>query len=540
MESIPVSKLTVIIGKNNQGKSNFVKSIEVAFEAIASSIGLGKYNRRLTKYDYDRDFPISSNVKNRNTELTLQFDLDKDETEDLYNKTGMMISNYITTKIVIDNLSKAIVTHSKRGAKIDDEKNHLISEFVLENVSFINIHAIRTENDSLNVIDQLIQDKIQSIENDEEYVRAKELILRKEKEALKEISKSTCISLKTFLPEVTSVDIVLDEYRSRYTASNYRRRFSVKVDDGILTDLEYKGDGIKSLSALALLNDVSNPKNTAIVAIEEPESHLHSGAIHNLNDILKGISENTQLFITSHNPLFINRSNIGSNIIISKNTAIIAKNIADIRLELGVQAADNLINAELIIIVEGESDSKILSSILSRRSTLINDALTRNRAIIKHVGGASKINSDISYFKQMMCNVFVILDKDPAGIEAIKKAIDTKILKETEYFLLSNTAGQEAEIEDMINTSIYSESIKNLYGVDILETSFRGNNKWSKRMNDFFSLKGKLFDDVIEKKIKILVAESVEINPDEAVITHYEQFFESIVKHIENILNGDK
>ncbi|MDY0338206.1 MAG: AAA family ATPase [Acholeplasmataceae bacterium] len=540
MESIPVSALTVIVGKNNQGKSNFIKAIEVAFEAIASSVGIVRYRRKLTKYDYERDFPMTSSVKSKNTELTIQFDLDKNDTADLYYKTGMVISNYITTRIVIDNLSKATVTHGKRGAKIDAETNYLISDFILENVSFINIHAIRTENDSLNVIDQLIQDKIQSIENDDEYVKAKELILRKEKEALKEISRNTCQSLKTFLPEVKSVDILLDEFRGRYTASSYRRRFSVKIDDGILTDLEYKGDGIKSLSALALLNDTSNSSNTAIVAIEEPESHLHSGAIHNLNEILKGISKSTQLFVTSHNPLFINRSSVDSNVIISKNTAVVARNIAEIRTELGVQAADNLINAELVIIVEGESDSKIIRSILSHKSSLIKDALIRKRAIINHVGGASKINSDVIYYKQMLCNVFVILDKDSAGTAAIRKAITANILKETEYFLLSNTSGREAEIEDMINPSIYSKNIKELYGVDILETAFRGSNKWSKRISDFFSTKGKLFDNEIEKKIKILVAESVEKNPDMALISHYEQFFDCIVKYIEDILNGDK
>jgi predicted ATP-dependent endonuclease of OLD family len=59
------------------------------------------------------------------------------------------------------------------------------------------------------------------------------------------------------------------------------------VDDGTETSLALKGDGVKSLAALSLLKEKEKLLGTSIIAMEEPESHLHPGvgqlAFHFLN-----------------------------------------------------------------------------------------------------------------------------------------------------------------------------------------------------------------------------------------------------------------
>lgn len=47
--------------------------------------------------------------------------------------------------------------------------------------------------------------------------------------------------------------------------------------------------------------------DTPVIIIEEPESHLHPEAINQLNAIIESLSENNQVIVTTHNPLFVVR-----------------------------------------------------------------------------------------------------------------------------------------------------------------------------------------------------------------------------------------
>ena len=129
--------------------------------------------------------------------------------------------------------------------------------------------------------------------------------------------------------------------------------------------LERKGDGIKSLVALALMRRASTyaGANATIVAIEEPEAHLHPQAIHELREVLVGLSKDSQVILTSHSPLFVNPGNIASTIVVQGNRAAPAKNIAEVRAVLGVRLSDNLESARLVAITEGSDDGIVLKAI---------------------------------------------------------------------------------------------------------------------------------------------------------------------------------
>ena len=79
-----------------------------------------------------------------------------------------------------------------------------------------------------------------------------------------------------------------------------------------------------------------------ILAIEEPESHLHPSAIHQLRAVLADIASKHQVIMTTHCPLFVDRTSIKSNIIVHKNKAVPAKDVKEIRDILGVRASNNL------------------------------------------------------------------------------------------------------------------------------------------------------------------------------------------------------
>ena len=74
--------------------------------------------------------------------------------------------------------------------------------------------------------------------------------------------------------------------------------------------------------------------------------------IHTLCEVINRISEKNQVILTTHNPLFIQRNHIKSNIIVDKGTVYEAKNIEEIRKILGVRVSNNLKSSNKVLVVE--------------------------------------------------------------------------------------------------------------------------------------------------------------------------------------------
>ena len=184
------------------------------------------------------------------------------------------------------------------------------------------------------------------------------MIKKVQEPLLASLSMSIKETLVKFLPAI--VDVSFDVTPER-RLSALRRSAKMIIDDGTPTSLEYKGDGVQSLAALALMRHGSESGSTGknfIIAVEEPESHLHPYAMHELKKVLQELAERHQIVCTIHSPIFVDRSNVTSNIIVQNGRAKAAKSIEEIRNILGVKASDNLRHAELVLIVEGAGGCK--------------------------------------------------------------------------------------------------------------------------------------------------------------------------------------
>jgi predicted ATPase len=172
---------------------------------------------------------------------------------------------------------------------------------------------------------------------------------------LDRLSKGIRDTLTQFLPAIKDVKVrIASEARIQAL-----RRSEVIVDDGTPTPLTYKGDGVQSLAALALMRHASETASKGkhlILALEEPESHLHPSAIHGLKRVLQELASTQQIVLMTHCPLFVDRTNISANILVNENTARPAHNIREIREILGVRASDNLRHAELVLTVFVQND----------------------------------------------------------------------------------------------------------------------------------------------------------------------------------------
>lgn len=432
-----------------------------------------------------------------------------------------------------DNSVEVRLVKAGKGTKQLSNKSRVIAKFIADRINFNYIPAVRTESESLELVGNMVSNELRVLEADAEYQKALHTIATLQEPVLKKLSKELETPLKEFLPTIKSVKIEIADTSRRYAL---RRDVKVIVDDGTPTDIAHKGDGVKSLAALGLLKNLNSNTETSILAIEEPESHLHPAAINQVNDIIRSISDSTQVILTTHNPLFANRNDIKSNIIISEGSATQAKNISAIRDVLGVKASDNLINAAYALVVEGENDQKIISQLLALNSSKLARALRSNVLAIETLHGANKLSYHLNILKSQLCITHALLDNDEAGRKAFSDAEALNLIKPSDATFTKCIGMKESELEDLINPAIYRDALMNEFNIDINSTHFKSNYKWSDRLKNLFDKNGTIFRPTEEKKAKFLVAEAVAQNPLNAVINAKRGALDALIVRLEAIV----
>ncbi|MBR6778714.1 MAG: AAA family ATPase [Clostridia bacterium] len=543
---IDLSNLTVLVGKNNEGKSNLLTALNTAMSVIMLNAdsrmsSTGMYLRRFRlwdrgDYDWERDFPLQFQNRKRGLEsiFNLIFRLEGKEVEEFHNETHLRGNEDIPIRIKFGRYRKYEIEVPKKGSSSYNKKSAQIMAFISKRISFNYIKAVRTENMAMEALMDIIKEELSGLENNPEYNKAQAKIMQLQNEVLNKISRSLIEPLKVFLPNITDVKIVKDA--KPYLGRSYTGDFDVIINDGTPTSINFKGDGIKSLVSLAILKERRTTKSASIIAIEEPESHLHSGAIHSLCEVINKISENSQVILTTHNPLFVQQNYINSNIVVDKGKAYPAKNVAEIREILGVLPADNLKNANKVLVVEGEDDVISLSKILPLKSEKIARALKNNTLIIQPLHGVSNLSHLLFDLKRSLCKYVALLDNDKAGKDAFDKASKEGLISPSEVKFTICNGIPEAEFEDCIKTSSYENLLFNKFGVQLNCKEFKGKSKWSDRLKNVFLSQGSQWNDQIEKKVKNLIAENLPNDLNEILISQKSGFIDGLVTIIEAML----
>ena len=505
---IILDNYNVMLGKNNEGKSNILRALSVCLSCIndyrhfkyMAYRDFKIYNKT---YDWENDFPINLRKRKngRKSIFELELYLDGNELSTFNNNLRTRISVHnISMRIEIGENNTPSVSFPLRGTNSLTKKKEKVLEFLSDKITYNYIPAIRTENQAIRLIKNNIASELETLNSNQDYIDSLKKIRTMQEEFLDKISDNIKNELKEFLPKVKNVKInIEDDYRIASSISD----INVYVDDGVLTNIENKGDGVKSLAVLAMLKNRKNVEgSSSIVAIDEPEAHLHPGAINELSNTLKYISENNQVIISTHNHLFTNYLNLNNNIIVDNGKAKPAKSIAEIRSILGVRASDNLINARFVILVEGKTDEIILNNVFQRYSTTIKKSLQERTTMIFSIDGASKLEYNASRFKKDMCICLSLMDNDNEGRNAYNKVIENNDIEISNMFLCNCKGMVDSELEDCINPKVYKNIVLNDYGVNLDDSKFRNNKKWSIRIKETFESQCKPYNDKILLKVK--------------------------------------
>ena len=529
---INLQNITVLVGRNNEGKSNILMALNVAMETMMQHANHANVHERL--YDWQRDFPVQLQQRKNNLDsiFRLNFRLNHDENTEFFRTTGIRSNEDIPIELKYGQDNRAKITVPKKGSSSFNDKSEKVTAFICERIAINYIQAVRTEDMAMDVIHRLISTELSKLYDNEEYKSAEQTIYNLQEAVYNDIANRILAPLQEFLPQLTDVEI--KSRGRRLVWRGFRNDVDVILNDGTPTSILYKGDGIKSLVSLAILKESKNE----IGAIEEPESHLHPEAIHSLVNVINGISENHQVIITTHNPLFVQRNNISNNIIVDHGTAKPAKNIKEIRELLGVLPEDNLINASHVLVVEGEDDKIALNKILSSLSPTIKDALIKNKLVIQPLAGATNLNYELSRLRSYVCRYFVFLDADEAGYDAAEKAIEKGLLSESDVKYSICNGNNTAEFEDCLKKDFYIEAIRNKFSVDLGVTSFRNSKKWSDRVKTVFLSQGQRWTDAVEKKVKMEVTKLIPVEDADSVLDEHKRgSIDALVNALENMLS---
>ena len=452
---IELSNYTILIGKNNEGKTNVLSALNIAMNTIfdgerpyrARYNGRNKYRLDFV-YDPERDYPVSKkdSISKNPTRIILNMNLNEEEKDKFKKHLGFSNNGDLTLEIkyCLHPNNEAVVVpefifHGKKGKGASTYSNNRIQilKFIHENFKFTYIPAIRTSDKIYYTIENIISNQIIDLKKDKEYNDALEIISKKEVDKLSEIGAKLKDTLIKFLPEIKSTSInatVEDISRRNFSLKNW----DLMIDDGTLTNISFKGDGVKNLVSLALLKEYDY-NNDGLVAIEEPESHLHSGAIHQLDQVLREISCKQQVIITTHNACFVNKNKINSNLLVSNGQCKPIATIQDLRNELGISISETLVTTDYVILVEGKTDEIILTKLLSLVNDRIRELISDKILSFYNSGSSSKISSYLNMFERWLVKCYSIVDFDSAGREVynhLKKEGKNPLLVAFYYYMI--------------------------------------------------------------------------------------------------------
>ncbi|MCY1126293.1 AAA family ATPase [Frigidibacter sp. RF13] len=551
---IPLSDYSLLIGANNEGKSNILHALTLAMntlvdwhQSIRRTIDgrvikvmtgpvSGRYSR--SGYNWETDFPISKQDRanaTSTTNITLEFELDEAETLSFKEEVKSNLNGTLPLMISFgpDQLNVSIKKPGRGQASLT-KKGARIADFISQRVNFEYIPAIRTAEAASKVISQLVERELFRLESDPQFQTAVSRIDELQKPIFDDLASTIQSTITNFLPSVKSVELK-GRQEARYRS--LRRDVEIVIDDGNLTRLERKGDGVQSLVALALMRHASAQsarKRRTIIAIEEPESHLHPRAVHELRVVIEALAQENQVVLTSHSPLFVDPNNLRNTVIVKGSKAAPAAHVSEVREALGVRFSDNLQNARLVLLVEGTNDVTALRPILSARNEMLESALRNGTITFDHLGTASALRQKASFYQAGACGIQCFLDGDKAGRAAVDKAIGDRVINLRDANLCTVPHLQESELEDLYDRTLYGQTFLDEFGVDPRRRpAGKAKEKWSDAIGRLFRDAGKPWNDDIKAEVKGWLAKFAAANASQIVKSELEgplnSFIETVV-----------
>lgn len=403
---INCKNLMLLIGKNNAGKSNFLKALDLFF------------NQNKPKFD---DFFFGLNQQNIDMEITLTFNnlssefrksLDISEDKNfVFSKKYPLKDDKVLTVQEFINDQPFKDKQKDLGIKTITEFRHIIDNYL---PSYYYVSALRDLGDEGKLKqNSLLQKVLEPFFDDPE--------IAKHLKAINEIFTRKSVNIEKRVNFILKGRIDdFDEIKLHFDAEKVSKVLNptIMVKNSNFTEFveaERQGAGTQNFIILALSQynafRVDNPKEI-IVAFEEPEISLHSKAQRKMLDAIKTIiktNENQQILVTTHSPIFIDKSIESIYCVLKKEgiTSVEAFNKKTLIDDLGLRGSDLFLN-DALIFVEGDSDYTCFTK-WSEELNIFDDIAV---SLVPLGGLYSFKDFKPEDFKNLTNRIYVIIDSD--------------------------------------------------------------------------------------------------------------------------------
>ncbi|MHA1401957.1 MAG: ATP-dependent nuclease [Candidatus Heimdallarchaeaceae archaeon] len=409
-ETFYFKPFSILIGKNNTGKSNIMTSLKLLLEGTNRDFSI-------------RDFHNSSNnivfeAKIQSVENFLELSSEPHKTkikEDIQNgylkvrriiepgpkvnklevfdlkkgdyglKTGIenALKQLLPEVIFIEAFQDpSIEAHGKSSATLGKIIKQILSR-IQEQTSEQIEKAFKKANHLLNVYEVEIDGEPQEVDQRAEDIKNIEAKIRRN---LQNVFGDVDVRIKIDFPKVPELMV------------NSRIEL---LDSGTWTPPELKGQGVQRALYVALLRslaeqlreekDTTGLKRPFLLLVEEPEIFLHPSVLGTMRNALEEISSTNQVLIATHSPSMISRNNLSNVILVRKTmkedekgkTVKLNKdgeqldqpNEKRLRHLLEYQRSSKFLFANKVIVVEGPSDVVLFESIIETWTNQSLDSL---------------------------------------------------------------------------------------------------------------------------------------------------------------------
>lgn len=404
--NIPLDKYSIIIGKNDVGKSSLLEAIRIFLEfdtPAESDFYMFDDSNNIVIHGEFNNVPdrllenLSDDYKNNGQfAITLRYEDPGGRHPDKIEINGT-------------ELEAGAIVQEGEELTMSNSRSHIKSDLP----DTISVLAERDYEDETEFKrNALLTELLSPIFETEE--------LGDEKDAIKTKFEEQCEDLNIKLNEVISDQHpVIDNVQIQVDEVDLSKSISPKIEvhDGNLDEwmgLSDRGSGVGNQFILSMMQAYGDTQlqNTYLVLFEEPENSLHPRAVREMGSAFYDISQReSQVIITTHSQALLNSPDDAS-IIIARNDAGSAsfESVDDEGIEaleeIGAKNSD-ILQSDYVLYTEGGSDAAVLEVILKREvDPKLSEGITVQPA------GGSNIEHALENMQAINRNSGILLDSD--------------------------------------------------------------------------------------------------------------------------------